>query len=358
MHKLKSYQSLLVLITMAISTIVIFWFIPFQSNFIEKWYSRGLFSVFRLIWDHSFGFLPFGFIYLLISCVICYLFWPLISWPCSRSGRLKLIAIRSAKVLSVAIISFYWLWGFNYKRLSFREVTSMPLVQPDSEFVFSEFCRVTDSLVWIKDAMTKDSLMIGNITEWQLRQDLESVFNKIDLPVTGRVRVRKLRPKGILLHISTAGVYLPFTGEGHIDAGLHPITHPFTIMHEMSHGYGWTGEDVCNFLGLLGSINSRNTQSRYSGYFAYWRYLRSQIYSLDQDRFKEYYQVIPPSILDDYLDIIAYSNRYPDILPWIRDVFYDNYLKSHGISSGLVNYSQMVILSYQWQILHGSLLIQ
>ena len=189
-----------------------------------------------------------------------------------------------------------------------------------------------------------------------MRTDLVTAYKYMKLPVQGRVRVRKLRPKGSLLHLSTAGVYLPFTGEGHIDAGLHPITHPFTMMHEMSHGYGWTGEDVCNFLGLIGAVNSDEIFTRYSGYFGYWRYLRSQLYQIDKVRFELYYREMPPSILKDYQEILAYADRYRDIMPMLRDFFYDNYLKSHGISSGLINYSQMIILSYQWQEKHGSLL--
>ena len=66
------------------------------------------------------------------------------------------------------------------------------------------------------------SLLIGNL-------------EKFGYPAPAKVRGRRLFPKGLLLRISTAGVYIPFTGEGHIDAGLHHLQLPFVMAHEMSH---------------------------------------------------------------------------------------------------------------------------
>ena len=193
------------------------------------------------------------------------------------------------------------------------------------------------------------------VSEERLREDLQRTLTEIDLPVYGDVRARKIRPKGSLLHLSTAGVYLPWAGEGHIDKGLHPITHPFTMIHEMSHGYGWTGEDECNFLALITAISSDNDWAKYSGYFGYWRYLRYQLYQLDQEAFDQLYRRGDDRIMKDYSDILAYSRNYREILPELRDLFYDTYLKSHGISSGLINYNQMIRLTYRWEQLHGSL---
>ena len=76
---------------------------------------------------------------------------------------------------------------------------------------------------------------------------------------------------------------------------------------------------------------------------------------IDRDRFVEYYNSLDGDVLEDYKDILAYNERYPDLMPKMRDVIYDSYLKSHGIASGLVNYSEMILLSYQWQQKFGSL---
>lgn len=353
-QRTKSF-SFFLLPLLALGTLILYRLLPYNSEFIELWYSRGLFMGYRMIWDYSFGLLPIGLIYLLLLSILLYLFWPNRKQR-KDQNRFLLFMWRLAKVFCVGIISFYWLWAFNYKRSSFYEVTSLNHLEPNKSFVYYEYCRVTDSLDLIRTQIeASESWEELEVQEQRLRDDLELAFRSIEIPFAGRVRAIKIRPKGSLLHISTAGVYLPFVGQGHIDAGLHPITHPFTIMHEMSHGYGWTGEDVCNFLALLGTINSDLPEVRYSGYFGYWRYLRSQIYQIDKEHFEKFYRHGPEDVMRDYREILSYSEKYPDVMPILRDLFYDQYLKSHGIPDGLVNYSQMIILSYEWQEKYGSL---
>lgn len=346
----------LILAVLAGLTLLLFWALPYRSSFVERVYSRGIFAVYRVIWDHTISLLPFGVIYGVIILALAY---PLSSFfkKIALKAKWLLLGKRLIMLISVAVLMFYWLWGFNYKRQSFRDIVQLSSSQPDVTYVLDEYCRVTDSLVALRIELNAAGLDSFHVSEKQLKNDLKRAYKKMGLPTYGNVRARKIKPKGSLLHISTAGVYLPFAGEGHIDAGLHPITHPFTMMHEMSHGYGWTGEDVCNFLALMAAVNSQNVQVRYSGYFGYWRYLRSQVFQINREDFDIFYRAVPQEILRDFKDINAYAQRYKDIMPELRDLFYDSYLKSHGISSGLINYSQMIVLTHEWKEQHDDLLL-
>ncbi len=197
-----------------------------------------------------------------------------------------------------------------------------------------------------------DVLNIDHLPEYS--KALQSAFDHLALPIYGHVHARRLHPKGLLLRFSTAGIYLPFVGEGHIDPGLHPITWPFTMIHEMSHGYGYTGEDLCNFLAFIASVNSDSTFIQYSGYMAYWRYLRSNAFRSNPDAYKRIMTCMTPEVIDDLNAIIDYQDRYPDIMPMIRDMIYDSYLKSHGISDGLKSYSRLIVLAHQWKQKFGT----
>ena len=346
----------IVLAVSAAVTLLIFWLLPYQSVIVERFYSRGIFAVYRTVWDHTISLLPFGVIYMVIFLALTYLLSSFFK-KVKLKAKWLLFGKRLIMLVSTAILMFYWLWGFNYKRQSFRDIVGLTSSQPEVSYVLDEYCRVTDSLVALRLKLDGIGLDSFYVSERQLKQDLKHAYRLMGLPTYGNVRARKIRPKGSLLHISTAGVYLPFAGEGHIDAGLHPITHPFTMLHEMSHGYGWTGEDVCNFLALLAAINSDQLQVRYSGYFGYWRYLRSQVFQIDRADFDIFYRSVPKVILKDFQDINTYAQRYKDIMPELRDLFYDNYLKSHGISSGLISYSQMIVLTHEWKEKHGNLLL-
>lgn len=353
---ISPYKGTVRLVLVAILTLILFRLLPYGSTLVEYGFSRGLFRFFRSIWDYSLGLLPFGFIYILLTVVLYYWLRSFYQ-PLLKRQKWLLLGRRMIQVISIGIISFYWLWGFNYKRYAFRDVVNLREVAPSEQFIFDEYCSVTDSLIVLHNIIGAKDWTEYAPSESEIRDDLRALLDYLSLPNNGRVRVRKIRPKGSLLYISTAGVYLPFTGEGHIDAGLHPITHPFTMMHEMAHGYGWTGEDVCNFMALLGCANSSSVVFRYSGYMAYWRYLRAQMFQIDQERFDSYYRDIPTGVKEDYMEILEYSRRYPDIMPQLRDLFYDQYLRSHGIPSGLINYSQMILLTHDWQLAKGSLSI-
>jgi len=271
--------------------------------------------------------------------------------------------MNSAKNLLVSIgglvIAFYWMWGFNYKRIDLRDTLSLQNIEIDEDDVFSTYKEVSDSLISLR-SLLPDSISWSDykVDQSRLRKELTQTYRALNLSDMGKVRIRKFYPKGSLLYISTAGVYLPFVGEGHIDPGLHPITHPFTMMHEMSHGYGWTGEDVCNFLALVASINSKDEITRYSGYMAYWRYLRSNAYRSNKEQWESIEPIINEAVLKDYKEMIAYTDRYPDIMPSLRNLIYDNYLKSHGIQEGIVSYSEMIRLAHGWKEKHGSLLLE
>jgi len=178
---------------------------------------------------------------------------------------------------------------------------------------------------------------------------VEKLLEKLNYPTAGTVRGRQLQPKGILLRFSTAGVYFPWTGESNIDAGLHPIQIPFTMAHEFAHGYGFTDEGTCNFLAYLACIQSENKMFQYSGHLSYWRYLASSYRRFDRENYTAYFKTLPKGIIADLYAIDANSDKYPNILPELRDAAYDTYLKTQGIGEWMKSYSRIVMLVKAWR---------
>ena len=346
----------MVLFVVAMGTILLFVSIPFDNPWVELFYSQGLFRAFRIIWDYTLGWSPIPLIYLLITAIIVWSYRRLKYPDTSRKWPFRVLN-GVVTLTSLGILLFYWTWGFNYKRPALFDTLKVPKYEPNEEVLFNELERVTAHLIDLRDQLGERQLKVEDfkITESDLRLSLRRVYRLLELNFDGRPRIRKLYPKGSLLHISTAGVYLPFVGEGHIDPGLHPLTWPFTSIHEMAHVQGQTGEDVCNFLALLACVNDKNPAVQYSGWFSYWRYLRANAYRANSSRYESYWAQVDGRLKQDLKDVVDYANRYPDILPKLRDLFYDNYLKSHGISEGLQSYSRIIVLSHSWQEHFGSL---
>lgn len=359
---IRSLIRLLTLPALALFTLLLFMALPYESALVESWYSRGLFVAIRHIWDGLLGWIPIPLIYIwIIISILLLRYWYRRYDTHSRLGFfIYKIVWPAAQLISLSLVLFYWLWAYNYKRINpLADKLDLQTMEMTEDDLYEELYTVTDSMIRLREMISTDPFFDWESVDidWKYyREELEQMFADINLPAPSHVNVRLLYPKGSLLHISTAGVYLPWASEGHIDPGLHPITWPFTMTHEMSHGYGYTSEDRCNFFALLSCVRSDDPFMRYSGYFGYWRYLRSNAYRADCDRYHIYWEDhVPATIKEDLRALIRYHDQYPDIMPVIRDVFYDQYLRSHGVSEGLRSYSRIIRLAHAWQQQYGSL---
>jgi hypothetical protein len=246
---------------------------------------------------------------------------------------------------------FYLLWGFNYRQIALQERLGFELDLVTPEDVEQEFRRASSDLTKAAKSLQPDQLADpfikeAPVSDGDLRYEVEEVLAELGLPNKGHVQVRQLYPKGFLLRWSTAGIYIPQAcDEGHIDAALLSVQKPFTIAHEMAHGYGVTDEGACNFIAWLACRKSRDEWIRFGGAFTYWRYAAAEM----QDSIvKVKMQEFDPVIIRSLELIRENDSKYPDLLPRLRDAIYSNYLKQHGVRGGLRSYNYVVMMVSQY----------
>ncbi len=340
-----------------LSVLVVFLINNYMSSGFGNWYLNYPFQVFRYIYDFFLGWIPFPSIYIVLIYLV-YFFWRLSSNAKNETDTLlkywQYFLFKLLKLLAFLYVSFYILWGFNYKASTLDSRLNFDTPKVELNELFSELQLVTYHLANVRSKLSKDTFALSekyfkSNTESEIRYHLKEVLNDWEYPNGGEVRVRKLRPKGVLMRISTAGVYIPFAMEGHIDAGLHPIQWPFTMAHEMSHGYGFTDEGTCNFIAYLVCLKSDDLFIQYSGLMGYWRYLMSNYRKLANESYLLFASNIAENIKSDLDAIHLFQDKYPDVFPAIRDAIYDSYLKSNGISEGLKSYSTIIAQCLAWQ---------
>jgi len=348
-----------IVILLAIITLIINEVLPFNSPFIEQFYSNGLFLAVRTLHDNTLGRLPFPTIYLLFGCLmglaIRYIYR-------HRNIRRKpwhktIIQLISHVITLLCIILtlFYWLWAFNYKRQSFEHKNNLVKSPITEEWLFDELRSVHDSLYSLRT--TLNFRYDHQPIESEIRRTMKKHLASLGYSTHGEVRVREIHPKGNLLIWSTAGVYLPFVSEGHIDAGLPELVKPFTLAHEMTHGYGEGSESVCNFIAFLTCIRSHDLSVRYSGWLGYFRYLLSACRRTNPEVYQSFRNNEMSELIEIDLETIYVGlQKYPDLLPKLRYLIYDSYLKSHGVSEGMLSYSHMIRLAKMWDAKFGSYL--
>lgn len=357
LYSRKTFWIVLGLVSILLSTLM-------PPSFVEQYYSRGLFLLIRKCFSVITGWLPFAAVYLLFLLLV---YW-MIRWGKQLKRTSKPLGSKILQFLSSllafaggVIFSFQLLWGFNYGRIPLEEQMQLTVKPLDVHALKRELTNAINGIntyrPLLENAGDSSLLTVYAPTnlEATMRQLLIQVLEREGYPIPAEVRGRALYPKGLLLRISTAGVYIPFTGEGHVDPGLHHLQKPFVLAHEMSHAYGIGGEGDCNFLAYLACLESEDPYLNYVGHLYYFRYVAPDFRAYKPEAYKAIWETIPLGVKNDLRAIRTEMNKYPDIMPAVRDAAYNTYLKAQGIDDGIKNYDRVTMLVHAW---HKKTIIQ
>ena len=332
--------------------------LSFFPNVVEHVYSRGLFLVIRWFIDHTTARLPFPTLYIFIGIIGWLLFNTGIQWwqlfQQNKLKRLDLI-LPIANFMSITIVFFLLLWGFNYAREPLENQLHLETKKLNLEEIINETTVATlaanqaRSIIPNADTNALSNNFLPPNLEDTMRQLLVKALTKYGYPTVGKTRCRVIYPKGLLMRLGASGIYLPWIGEGHVDGALTAAQIPFTIAHEMAHGYGFGDEGSCNFWGYVACMTSDNPTIRYSGTLAYWRYIASE-YKYFQPEAYEVFRANNLSIgMKNDLELIYQNHeKYRNLIPY-QDAAYDTYLKFQGVEEGIESYSRMVLLVKAWK---------
>ena len=320
-------------------------FVLLPKTFVFEWYTTGLFPLIRSVIDSVSQLIPIPFLYFLIGLLL-FLFsrfcLTVIRTKASFKLKAKLVLASTLNNLLAIMILFYWLWGFNYASKSFFNYNGLEMHPVSIDWVEEEYFRVLDTLNTLSTEVKEENWegLETDVLDELLTSFLDIYYVNASLdPV-----VKEIAPMGFLLRCGAQGIYLPWTGQGQIDAGLHDLQKPFTYLHEMSHCYGLTNEGECNFIAFQVAIRCTDPYVRYSAYLSYWRYLARQMLLIgchDKD-------LMNSALQSDLLAIYENYDKYPDFFPRFRVKSYDLYLKVQGVEEGLKSYSEIIMMNYIW----------
>ncbi len=346
-------------IIIGLITILVRIILGFFPKIIETVYSRGLFLSIRWIIDNTTARLPFPMFYLLI---IAFLFvvefafrqWYIL-WQNKQLSFAK-IGLSIGNFLGFVIFFFLILWGFNYGRESVESQLNLNTQTLNLNQIIEETEKATldinqsRQLIPNSDTFALSNTDLPNNLVDTMRQLLVKVLRDYNYPTTGKVQGRLIVPKGLLMRLGASGIYLPWIGEGNIDASLHATQLPFTIAHELAHGYGFGDEGSCNFWAYLACLESNNAMIQYSGKLTYWRYIASE-YKYFQPEAYEIFRAnnLSRGVYNDLEAIYTNREKYPTIIPFQNEA-YDTYLKFQGVEEGIESYGRMVLLVNAWKV--------
>ncbi len=329
-----------------------------QPRLIEQLYSRGIFLGIRWTIDYLLAWFPLPLLYVFFIVLMVFIMrngWRWIKTPMSWRKRALSGAGGVLSFVGGAVFFFLFLWGFNYGRVPVEvqlglepKPLSLEELKKELKLETEYIINLRSQIPHVTDSAITDDFLPENL-ERQLRKNLESRLQRYHFPTVGRVRGRYLYPKGIFLRFSSAGLYFPWTGEGHIDPGLHVLQIPYVMAHELAHGYGFGDEGTCTFWAYLACSNSDNPIIAYSGHLGYWRELAADFRRYDPANYPAFRASLPIGIQKDLDAINERLLSYPDIMPSLRYAAYDAYLRTQGIEEGILNYDRVTMLVHAWR---------
>ncbi len=332
-------------------------------QYVEAFYSRLIFQWVRKAFDYTFAWSPLPLL-LVFYGIIVYFVIKIVIFVFSKKMPLKQRftegGIKIVNFLGFMLFGFFILWGFNYGRPKFIKQLGITVQKLDSTALQQELFIAAKEAITARDTLVKrlilenkipnDTVCKFDITinfEEKTRADVSKTLNKHGFPANGNLRGREIQPDGLLFRFGIAGIYMPYIGESSIDHALHPLEKPFSMAHEMAHGYGWTEEATANFVAYLTCIESDDLLTQYSGYLSYFRYVASNFKREFPENYKKFRETLPTGMKNDLKAINDRINKYPD---WFDTTgLNDFYLKSQGVTEGVESYSRIVVLVYSWR---------
>jgi Protein of unknown function (DUF3810) len=340
-------------VILGITALVMRYFAGMNPQLVEQIYSRGIYPYIRWFFDHSIGLLPFPLLYVFYALIFYFLYKIIrlvFNKKITPKNRFYDTIYNVSSFAGFMVFWFLFLWGFHYARPSFAQQINLNIQKPDSLALFEELKIAAAEAVETRTKVTNSTLsetQLPHDFENLIRQDVTHFLEQKGFNAGGRLRGRSINPDGILNRFGISGIYMPYVGEANIDAGLHDLEKPYSLAHEMSHGYGWTEEATANFVAYLTCIQSNNAFVRYSGFLNHYRYVASNCKRQNTEGYQRFRDGLPEGIKADLDAINERQKKYPNWLEtdWMNDIF----LRSQGVKEGIGSYSRVVVLVYSWR---------
>lgn len=336
----------------ALSIIPQYLIIKLLSNypdFVEQFYSNGLYPFISKFLRYSLGWMPFSFGDLVYTFGSIYA----IRWFYKNRKRLRkdtknwFIDVFAA--VAIVFGAFHLFWGLNYHRLPLHK--SLNLEQD----------YTTEQLVHVTELLIKKS----NSLHAELSEN-DSI--KVDIPLT-KSEIFKMTPSGYdnlmqrfphleyhpkslkkslysypLTYMGFSGYLNPLTNEAQVDGLIPVFKFPTTSAHEIAHQLGYAAENEANFIGFMATTSNDNIYFKYAGYTFALRFCLNEIYRRDEAIYEEIILTVNKGILNNYKEVRDFWEAHENPAEPYFKLFYSNFLKANKQSKGMQSYNYVVAL--------------
>lgn len=332
-------------------------FLSQYPQWIEKYYSNGIYSYISKFFRILLGWLPFSAGDVIGLVLIFLLLKGIYKLIKNKFKNIVPQLLKFTAFLSILYFCFYLFWGLNY----FREPLAKNLGLEHSKYTTEDLMKTTKFIInklnTAQFAITaNDTVMVNNpYTQQEI----------YDLSVEAYQYLAKERPKFAYKYSSvknslvslfqayngTAGYINPITGEAQVNKLMPKNGYPTTTCHEISHQIGYAAENEANFIGYIASIAHPDKYFQYSGYRMAFSYCISEIGKRDRKLAKELWKSVNSGIAKDFNNSYQFWQQYKNPIEPLMKKGYNSYLKANNQTKGIQSYNYVVdlLISYHKQ---------
>ena len=343
-------------VVLILLTVLIKW-ASWYPEWVEKYYTYGVYPVITKVQRTLFGWLPFSIGDLFYAFLVLVILFRTTKFF-KLFFRKQLNRAYFVSALQQAIFFFLFvyvffnlLWGLNYNRIGVARQLSLNV----KAYSLEDLDTLTVSL------HSKLNRLAEQVTDAQRdsfnrKKDLFRETAKAYHHAAKRYPFLSYAPASIKPSLfSYAGNYLgfqgyynPFSGEAQVNTTIPRFLEPFVSAHEVAHQLGYAKENEANFVAFLACRDFESPVFQYSLYFDLYNYASGELYRRDTSLSNMYYEKLHPQVKRDIDDLRLFYSSYKNPIEPVITWGYGHFLKANNQPAGKRTYNEVVAWLVAW----------
>lgn len=350
--KIKNYTLFWSLIL--IIQLVLLMFLPGLTKVVEDYYATRFYVLTSSLSRFLFKFIDLSIgdiLYLTLGFYI--VFWLVTTLKNKLFFKFQTF-LKITAFLSVILLLFNVLWGFNYYRKPLAHQLKIEKTTFSQQELENFSTKIVDEINALHLSITNnDSVKVevpfDKDSIYTLSQEsYKELSNKYSFLKASNLKVKSSLFSTPLSYMGFAGYLNPFTNEAHVNSKIPLVSLITTSCHEMGHQVGFGAEYEANMLAYLVTINYSDKYFNFAGKYMALRYVLNELYMVNPILYENLIKKINTGILKNMQESYDFWEQYQNPAEPYFKTFYDIFLKSNAQKEGIKSYKRVVglIINY------------
>jgi hypothetical protein len=320
-----------------------------QPEWVERFYSTGIYPAISKFFRSLFGWIPFSVGEIIYALLILLIFRYIIRNRKKIKTKTLVFLRDNIMVISVFYFTFHIVWGLNYYRQPLSETLAIK-----EEANYESIKKLTEKLVAktneIQLQITGDSSSIVTVP-YSRKEIFEKTIANYDglddqMPFLNypKPSIKNSMFSKMSSYMGIGGYLNPFTNEAQVNKKTPVFRFPVVTAHEIGHQIGYSAENETNLIGYLVTHKNEDIYFQYSASAYALAYCLNAVRNTDEQAFELLYGQINEGVKKNYQELQDFRDAYENPFEPIFTSIFSTFLKANNQADGVQSYSRVVHL--------------